>query len=44
MNISGINLSKAHDRTMMGMLESNEGSVQVESMRFSAGALKPELQ
>lgn len=40
MNISGINLSKAHDRTMMGTLESNEGSVQVESMRFSAGALK----
>ena len=40
MNISGINLSKAYDKVMTGTLESNEDSVQVESMRLSADALK----
>ena len=40
MNNSVINLSKIEDRTIIGVLKSDEVSVQIESMRLSADALK----
>lgn len=36
----GLDLNKIKDRTLMGVLSSNEGDVQVELMKLSADALK----